>query len=129
MEADELAKLAARQEAIPQDVFFQTITEPSIKAALQDPKQIHAVTSKDWRTQIITYLKGLYELDTESEAKRMQQRARNYRIIEGQLHKSGICCSTNQVCKQNGRHSATQQSAIWNLRSAYWTSGASYKSS
>ena len=32
-----------------------------------------------------------YEPDTESEAKRMQQRARNYKIIKGTLYKSGVC--------------------------------------
>jgi hypothetical protein len=47
--------------------------------------------SEDWITEIITFLQGNHPVDGEAYTKRMQARARPYKIIEGELYKEGVC--------------------------------------
>ena len=53
-------------------------------------KQVSNITSEDWRTPIMEYLRGNIELPNEKEEKKMFQRARGYIISEGELFKSGV---------------------------------------
>jgi hypothetical protein len=46
--------------------------------------------SEDWRTEIITFLRGNHPTDNEAYIKMMQARTRPYKIIEGELYK-GVC--------------------------------------
>jgi hypothetical protein len=39
----------------------------------------------------MAYLRGHYESDSEVNDTRMKQRTRNYKIINNQLYKQGIC--------------------------------------
>lgn len=51
---------------------------------------VNAISSMDWRTQIIAYLCNNYELVEEHELKHMKQRARGY-IMKGEyLYKLGV---------------------------------------
>jgi hypothetical protein len=71
------------------------LVEVNIKA----PKLINAIHSKDWRAPIMAYLKGYHEYhepETKEEEKRMQQRARGYRIINDELYKT---CITTPLLK------------------------------
>jgi hypothetical protein len=52
---------------------------------------ISLVHSEDWRTEIVSFLKGNYPLDDEAYIKRMEARTRPYVIIEGELSKQGVC--------------------------------------
>jgi hypothetical protein len=52
-EADKLAKAAARNQAMPPDVFFEIIKEPSIKE--EKPKIMSVVETPDWRAEIMAY--------------------------------------------------------------------------
>ena len=98
-EADKLAKAGSRKEQLPSDVFFEEITEPSVK--LKKEKQVSIITAEDWRAPIMEYLRGNIELPNEKE-KKMFQRARGYVISEGELFKSGVtspwlkCISTTE---------------------------------
>jgi hypothetical protein len=56
MEADELAKAAARKAVLPPDVFFQVIEDPSVKIVEPEPRIINVVQGEDWRTPILAYL-------------------------------------------------------------------------
>jgi hypothetical protein len=87
-EADKLAKAAARNQAMPPDVFFEIIKEPSIKET--KPKIVSIVETHDWRAEIMAYLRGHYEPQDELEEKRLKQRARSYAVINGELYKSGV---------------------------------------
>ena len=69
------------------DVFFEEITEPSVKP---DKKQVSVMSAEDWRTPIMEYLRGNIELPNEKEEKKMFQRARGYVISEGELFKSSV---------------------------------------
>ena len=67
-EADKLAKAASRKEQLPSDVFFEEITEPSVKPKKQ--KQVSLISDEDWRTPIMEYLRGNIELANEKEKKK-----------------------------------------------------------
>jgi hypothetical protein len=47
--------------------------------------------SKDWRTEIVSFLQGNHPSDDEACIKRMHARTRPYMIIEGKLFKQGVC--------------------------------------
>jgi hypothetical protein len=87
-EADKLAKAATRNQAMPPDVFFEIIKEPSIKES--KTKIVNIVETRDWRAEIMTYLRGHYEPQDELEEKRLKQRARGYTVVNGELYKSEI---------------------------------------
>jgi ribonuclease HI len=55
-EANELAKKAARGEAMPPNVFFEILTAPSIKPDKQTLITVNAVANIDWRDPIIAFL-------------------------------------------------------------------------
>ena len=77
---------------------MHTTVEVNFKA----PKLINAIHSEDWRAPIVAYLKGYHEPETKEEGKRIQQRARGYRIINGELYKASVtaplhkCISINE---------------------------------
>jgi hypothetical protein len=87
-EADKLAKVAARNQELPPDVFFEIIKEPSIKESR--PKIMNVVETLDWRAEIMAYLRGHYEPQDELQEKRLKQRARGYAVVNGELYKSGV---------------------------------------
>jgi len=87
-EVDKLAKAASRKEQLPSDVFFEEITEPSVKPKKE--KRVTVISAEDWRTPIMEYLWGNNKLENEKEEKKIFQRARGYIISEGELFKSGV---------------------------------------
>jgi hypothetical protein len=87
-EADKLAKVAARNQKMPLDVFFEIIKEPSIKEAR--PKIVSVVKTPDWMAEIMANLRGHYEPQDELQEKRLKQMARGYAVVNGELYKSGV---------------------------------------
>jgi hypothetical protein len=71
-EANELAKAAARKAALPLDVFFQIIEDPSLKIVELEPMMINVVQGEDCWAPILAYLRHHYELDSSTELTRMQ---------------------------------------------------------
>ena len=67
---------------MPSEVFFETIKAPSIELMERAVLKITPVHSKDWRTEIISFLQVNYFLDDEAYNKRMEARTRPYVIIE-----------------------------------------------
>ena len=122
-EADKLAKAAARKEPLPPDVFYEKITKPSTKQ--EKAKQINAITSEDWRSPIMAYLRGHFEPTDEKEGKRMFQRARSYTLSEGELYKSGVVAPLAQVHNDGRRPGTTEENTFRTLRIPHWhkTSG------
>jgi hypothetical protein len=72
-EADELAKVVARNILMPADVFFQVLKDASVKTVLSEPKIINIIEGDDWKAPIVAYLHNYYELDNTNEQIRMQQ--------------------------------------------------------
>ena len=68
-EADELAKAAAQSSPLPLDVFYEVLKYHSIDCDEAPMKFINAIASKDWRAQIIAFLKGFFEPKTNTEKK------------------------------------------------------------
>jgi ribonuclease HI len=71
-EADELAKVAARNIALPVGVFFQVNKDASVKMVEPEHRQINVIEGQDWCTPIMAYLHHYYEPDTTTEHVRMQ---------------------------------------------------------
>jgi hypothetical protein len=90
-EADELAKRDAKREAMPPNVFFQILTAPSIKPDMQPLSTVNAIPSIDWRSPIIGFLHGHYELVEAHDMKRMQAWAKGYILKDDNLFKLGVC--------------------------------------
>ena len=70
-------------------MFFETLKQSSVNCAEDPAKFINVVTSEDWRATIMAYLRGHFVLEDDKEEKRMALRARNYRIINGDLYRGG----------------------------------------
>jgi hypothetical protein len=87
-EADELAKAAARKIALPLDVFFQTIEDPSIKIVEPKPIMVNIIQGEDWRAPIMAYIRHHYEPDNNTLLLRMQQRVKAYQVIGDELYKT-----------------------------------------
>jgi ribonuclease HI len=69
-EADKLAKVAARNQELPPDVFFEIIRESSIKESRT--KIVNVVETPDWRAEIMAYLRGHYEPQDELQEKKVK---------------------------------------------------------
>jgi ribonuclease HI len=46
-DADEIAKAAAQNTSLPQDVFFQILNQASIKTKQEAPREVHIIQSED----------------------------------------------------------------------------------
>jgi ribonuclease HI len=90
-EADELAKKAAKGEAMPLDAFFEILTAPSTRLDKQPLSTVNAIASLDWRAPIIAFLRRHYEPVETHDLKRMQARARGYVLKDDSLFKLGVC--------------------------------------
>jgi hypothetical protein len=90
-DADEIAKAAAQNTNLPQDVFFQVLNQASIKTKQEVLREVYIIQSEDWRAPIMAYLRGHYEPEDKVNEVRMKHITRNYKIINNQLYKQGIC--------------------------------------
>jgi hypothetical protein len=77
LEADELAKAAAKKAMVPPDVFFQVIKDPSMKKVEPEPRMVNIIQGKNWRAPIMAYLCHHYEPDNNTELIRMQHRVKH----------------------------------------------------
>jgi ribonuclease HI len=77
-EADKLAKAAAQNQPMPPDVFIEIIKVPSIEH--QKLRTVHIVETRDWRAEIMAYLRGHYEPQDELK-KKVKAKGK------------GLCCS------------------------------------
>jgi hypothetical protein len=82
-----LAKSVAQGLPLPLEVFFETLKAPSVELIERAVLTISPMHSKDWRTEIVSFLHGNYPSDEEAYIKRMHAKTRPYMIIEGELFK------------------------------------------
>jgi ribonuclease HI len=66
-EADELAKVIARNTLVPPVVFYQVLEDALIKIVLPKPRLINIIEGKDWRDLITAYLCHYHEPDNTTE--------------------------------------------------------------
>jgi ribonuclease HI len=114
-DADELAKAAAQNTSLPQDVFYQILKQASIKAVQVATREVHIIQSEDWRAPIMAYLRGHYEPENEVNDIRMKQRTRNYKIINNQLYKQEYVHHYSNVYQQK-----REKITIRNTRRNLW---------
>jgi hypothetical protein len=73
IEADDLAKVVARNTSMSVDVFFQVLEDGSVKIVLPEPRVIIIIEGEDWRAPIMAYLRHYSEPDSKNEQTRMKQ--------------------------------------------------------
>lgn len=85
-EADELTKAAAAGQPL-ENSFFEILEHPSY-----DKKEVICIQAEglDWRDPILKFLVSNKLPEKEEEARRVQLMARKYKVIDGQLYKSGV---------------------------------------
>jgi hypothetical protein len=69
--ADLVAKSATQGLPLPSEVFFETIKAPSVELMERAVLIVLPVHSKDWRTEIVSFLQGNCLLDDEAYNKRI----------------------------------------------------------
>jgi ribonuclease HI len=97
-EADTLAKVAARGETLPADVFYHVIGTPAVRnpeglQVTNDAEGHHIIKlimTEDWRAPITLFLQGYYHPSDVNEAKRLKHRSRDFVLVGDQLYKKGI---------------------------------------
>jgi ribonuclease HI len=93
-EADALAKLAACGGPHSLGVFFEVLYSPSVPTESQHIMAIDQAELgedlDDWRTPFVKHLKEGWLPDDEPKAKQLQIRTAKYKIISGQLYRTGI---------------------------------------
>ena len=94
-----MEKATANKEALPPDVFFQTLYIPSVKESSMI-RTVNLIEVEDWRAPIMSYLRGHYEPETKEENKRIQQRLRSYHLQGHQLYKIGIVAPLSKCISQ-----------------------------
>jgi hypothetical protein len=90
-EADTLAKAAVKDEALPSDVFYHVIGLTAVRnpkglQIMQDAdghRIVNLIMAEDWRAPITLYLQGHYHPSNRNEAKKLQQRSRDFVIVDG----------------------------------------------
>jgi hypothetical protein len=87
-EADELAKATARNIPLPIDVFFQVVSNASIKTVEMEPMVMNLIEGEDWHMPIKACLRHYYKPGNAKEHIRMQQRAKEYQIIGNDLYET-----------------------------------------
>lgn len=90
-EADTLAKAASEGAPMPPEVFFEVLRAPAVELLERAVLSISPVHSEDWRSEIIAYLNNSYVNDDEAWISRMALRSRQYKLINGDLYKQGVC--------------------------------------
>jgi hypothetical protein len=80
-EVDELAKAPSQKIALPLGDFFQTIEDAYVKTI---------ESTMSCTGPIIAYLRHDYEIDSNIDLIRMQQRAKAYQIINNELSNTSI---------------------------------------
>jgi hypothetical protein len=71
VEANELAKAAAHNTPLLADVFFQVISDASIKPVELEPRVINLIQVEDWCAPIMAYHHHYYDSDSTTEHIRM----------------------------------------------------------
>jgi ribonuclease HI len=74
-------KVGELATALPTDVFFQVVSDASLKIVKSEPRRINLIEGEDWCAPIMAYLRHYYELDNTTKHIRMQQRAKAYQIV------------------------------------------------
>nr|AAU10841.1 putative polyprotein [Oryza sativa Japonica Group] len=92
-EADALAKSAAFGGPHSPGIFFEVLYAPSVPMDSLEVMTIDQLElgedPYDWRTPFVKHLETGWLPEDEAEAKRLQLRATKYKMVSGQLYRSG----------------------------------------
>jgi ribonuclease HI len=90
-EADALAKVAAKCEALPSDVFYHFIGTPAVRNLeglqitndAEGHRIVNLIMAEDWRALITLYLQGHFHPSDINEAKCLKHRSRDFALVGG----------------------------------------------
>jgi hypothetical protein len=96
-EADAFAKVAARGETLPSDVFYHVIGTPAVRNPeglqvtndAEGHRIVNLIMNEDWRAPITLFLQGYYHPSDDNEAKRLKHRSRDFVLIGASYTKRG----------------------------------------
>jgi hypothetical protein len=93
-EADALAKSAACDGPHSPGIFFEVLYASSVPMDSLEVMAIDQVKLGEdpcnWRTPFVKHLETGWLPEDEAEAKRLQLRATRYKMVSGQLYRSGV---------------------------------------
>jgi hypothetical protein len=69
------------------------VEDASVKTVLPEARVINIIKGEDWGALIMAYLCHYYEPDSKNEQTRMQQRAKDYQIVDNELYKTSVFAS------------------------------------
>jgi ribonuclease HI len=115
-EADALAKVAARGEALPSDVFYHVIGTPAVRSPeglqittnAEGHRIVNLIMAEDWRAPITLFLQGYYHQGDVNEAKRLKHRSQDFTLIEASYTRKG---SVNPCSNVSQRPKASRSCA------------------
>ena len=82
-QADVLAKAAAENDPLPPDMFSETLRSGSINCAEEPAKFVNAITSEDWRSTIMAYLRRMRKKKKDLPFGRESTQSSTTHCIEG----------------------------------------------
>ena len=68
-QVDILTKAAAKNDPLPPDMFLETLKSGSVNCTEELAKFVNAISSEDWRSTIMAYLRGHFIPEDEKEEK------------------------------------------------------------
>jgi hypothetical protein len=86
-----LAKATTQKKPLPPDVLYEVLKCKLVDCDEAPVRYINAISSEDWRSSIMAFLRGHHEPQSKEEKKRMALRARTYEIRGDNLYKSRVC--------------------------------------
>jgi hypothetical protein len=85
-EADMLAKAATQKEPLPPAIFYQVLKCKSVVCDKAPMRYVNVISSEDWRSLIMAFLRGHHEPHSKEENKRMSLSTRSYEIRGDNLY-------------------------------------------
>lgn len=101
-EADAIAKAAAGQHPMPEDVLHEVRRTSSVTEG--EPSKL-MLTAGDWQVPIRAFIEGWYVPDNRVEEQCIQHRARGYLLQDGILYKGRVCAPLLRcLSRDEGKH-------------------------
>ena len=122
-----MAKATAENDPLPPDVFFETIKSGSVNCAEELAKFVNAISSEDWRSKIMAYLRGHFVPKDEKEEKQLALRVRSYSIVNDTLLR-GCLHTVAEIYFTSRRQAAIARNSHRNVLFAHRNEGSSGKS-
>ncbi|XP_062185922.1 uncharacterized protein LOC133889406 [Phragmites australis] len=90
-QADALEKAAAMGKDPSLGTILETLHQPATKSLDETVATILPIETTNWRTPLLSFLSGTEKPNDPVALRRIQHRARGYRLIQGALYNTDVC--------------------------------------